>query len=103
MCCTTNHIQYMKNTKESQSTTVKSTAKKRQFTGVVESVSESKTIRVRVKTQKMHKKYRKQYTESTKYAVHDEKEQAIIGNTVVFEECRPLSKSKRWRLISVIS
>tara|TARA_Y100001970_G_C14112315_1_gene791571 strand:- start:391 stop:672 length:282 start_codon:yes stop_codon:yes gene_type:complete len=93
----------MKNTKESQSTTEKSLVKKRQFTGIVESVSENKTIRVRVKTQKMHKKYKKQYTESSKYAVHDEKEQAVVGNTVLFQECRPLSKTKRWRLISVIS
>lgn len=73
----------------------------RKFTGEVVSSTEDKTIHVLVKTTKMHNKYRKQYTTDKKYAVHDEKNEAKVGNTVVFEECRPLSKTKRWRLISV--
>ncbi len=73
----------------------------RQFTGKVVKTSEDKTIRVEVQVTKMHEKYRKQYTVTKKYAVHDEKSLAKIGDNVVFQECRPLSKSKRWRLISV--
>jgi small subunit ribosomal protein S17 len=74
---------------------------KRQFTGEVVSVNENKTIHVLVQTTKLHPKYQKQYTTGKKYAVHDEKNEAALGNTVVFEECRPLSKTKRWRLVSI--
>jgi len=88
----------MKN-KEAQSTATN----KRQFTGVVLSVAENKTIHVLVKTRKMHKKYKKQYTESRKYAVHDESNTAKIGDSVIFQECRPFSKTKKWRLIQVCS
>ncbi len=74
----------------------------RQFGGEVVSVAENKTIHVLVKSIKMHPKYKKQYTTSKKYAVHDENNEAQIGNKVVFEECRPLSKTKRWHLIKVV-
>lgn len=75
---------------------------KRQFVGEVMSAASQKTIHVRVKTVKMHSKYRKQYMTSRKYAVHDEKGEAKVGDTVTFEECRPLSKTKRWRLIAIM-
>ncbi|MDP2692475.1 MAG: 30S ribosomal protein S17 [bacterium] len=74
----------------------------RQFEGEVLSVAENKTIHVRVQTRKMHPKYKKQYSTSKKYAVHDEKNIAKVGDVVSFLECRPLSKTKRWRLIKVI-
>ncbi len=74
---------------------------RRQFTGVVVSVAENKTIHVLVRERKMHKKYQKQYWVSEKYAVHDEQNAANVGDTVVFQECRPLSKTKRWRLVSI--
>lgn len=82
------------------STTQKTT---RRFEGVVTSATEDKTVHVLVKTVKMHAKYKKQYFVSKKYAVHDEKNQATVGDTVVFEECRPLSKTKRWRVTQVVS
>jgi small subunit ribosomal protein S17 len=74
----------------------------RQFEGEVVSVREDKTIHVLVKTIKMHQKYKKQYTTSKKYAVHDEKNDAKLGDLVVFQECRPLSKTKRWRLVKIV-
>lgn len=73
----------------------------RQFEGTVVSAAEDKTVRVLVKTVRMHQKYQKQYSISKKFAVHDEKNTARVGDTVVFEECRPLSKMKRWRLVSI--
>lgn len=73
----------------------------RQLEGTVISAAENKTIHVVVNTTKMHEKYRKQYVVSKKYAVHDEKGLAKEGDKVTFTECRPLSKTKRWRLISV--
>jgi small subunit ribosomal protein S17 len=75
---------------------------KRQFEGEVVSVSGSKTVSVRVDRMKIHPKYNKQYKQSTKFAVHDEKGIAKVGNIVVIEECRPLSKSKRWFLVSIV-
>lgn len=74
----------------------------RQFTGEVVRAGADKTISVIVRTSKMHPKYKKQYWVSKKYAVHDEKDAAAVGDTVVFQECRPLSKTKRWRLITVM-
>lgn len=79
-----------------------SQAMHRRFEGEVVKISGEKTVSVLVKTRKMHSKYQKQYTESKKYAVHDEKNAAAVGDAVVFEECRPLSKNKRWRLVSVV-
>ena len=75
---------------------------KRQFIGEVMSVAEKKTVHVLVSSLKMHSKYRKQYTERKKYAVHDEKGEAKVGDEVLFIECRPLSKTKRWRLFRVL-
>ena len=58
----------------------------RSFEGEVTSVKEDKTIHVLVSMKKMHAKYRKQYAVSKKYAVHDEKNSAKLGDVVVFEE-----------------
>lgn len=81
----------------------KTTAPHRRFTGEVVSTKEQKTIHVVVDSIKTHAKYNKQYTRSKKYAVHDESGKAKVGDTVLFEECRPLSKTKRWTLVNVIS
>lgn len=74
---------------------------KRKFEGEVVSDAREKTISVLVKTAKMHPKYKKQYITSKKYAVHDEKGRAKKGDVVSFIECRPISKTKRWTLLSV--
>jgi small subunit ribosomal protein S17 len=73
----------------------------RTFTGLVVSARMTKTIVVRVDTMKMNTKYQKKYRVSKKYHVHDEKNEAKMGETVTFVECRPLSKTKRWRLVSI--
>lgn len=74
----------------------------RTFTGVVTSNAMLKTITVRVDEMKMNAKYQKKYRVSRKFHVHDEKALAKVGDTVKFVECRPLSKTKRWRLAEVI-
>jgi small subunit ribosomal protein S17 len=74
----------------------------RTFTGLVTSVAMAKTITVRVDVMKMNAKYQKKYRVSKKYHVHDEKGEAKAGDTVKFVECRPLSKTKRWRLVEVV-
>ncbi len=75
-------------------------AHKRIFSGEVVSTAMNKTIVVRVDSVKTHPKYGKQYTRSKKYHVHDEKGSSVVGTTVNFIECRPLSKTKRWRILT---
>lgn len=75
---------------------------KRRFEGEVVGANAAKTIHVTVKTIKMHPKYHKQYMTAEKYPVHDEHGRAGVGDFVVFEECRPLSKTKRWTLVTIL-
>jgi small subunit ribosomal protein S17 len=75
-------------------------AHKRIFSGEVVSTAMNKTIVVRVDSVKTHPKYGKQYTRSKKYHVHDEKGVSVVGTVVNFIECRPLSKTKRWRILT---
>ncbi|MDP3836872.1 MAG: 30S ribosomal protein S17 [bacterium] len=71
----------------------------KRFNGVVVSAKGDKTAVVRIDSTKVNQKYKKRYTVSQKYHVHDEKNISKEGDKVTFIECRPLSKNKRWRLI----
>lgn len=71
----------------------------RKFKGTVVSDKMSKTIVVKVDAFKMHSKLKKRYKVSSKYKVHDEKDQFKTGDVVNFVECRPLSKDKKWRVV----
>src|SRR2546422_423762 len=61
-----------------------------------------KTIVVRVERRLVHARYGKVITRSKKFYVHDEKNEAGVGDKVAIEETRPLSKLKRWRLVQII-
>jgi small subunit ribosomal protein S17 len=69
---------------------------KRILTGVVVSDKADKTVTVRVERRVMHPVYKKFITRSKKYAAHDETNASKTGDSVRIEECRPISKSKRW-------
>ena len=71
--------------------------------GVVVSDKMDKTITVRVTRATRHPVYNKMMKSSSKFKAHDEKETAKIGDTVRIAETRPMSKTKRWRLVEVIS
>ncbi|MCX6784905.1 MAG: 30S ribosomal protein S17 [Candidatus Komeilibacteria bacterium] len=79
-----------------------SNIQRRKFTGVVLACKMQKTIVVVVDRLVWNQKYKKQYQQKTKFMVDDAKGQAQVGQTVVIEECRPLSKLKRWRLVSIV-
>lgn len=79
--------------------TTKGVLIRKKFQGVVVSDKNDKTIVVKVDSVKIHPKYKKRFTMSKKYKVHDEKNQFKVDDKVNFEECRPLSKDKRWRVI----
>lgn len=70
--------------------------------GVVSSDKTDKTIVVTVHTRKTHPLYRKQYTVTSKYMAHDEKNEAQIGDKVSIVETRPLSARKRYTLLQII-
>jgi small subunit ribosomal protein S17 len=69
--------------------------------GTVVSKSGDKSIVVRVERRVKHPLYGKTVKMEKKYQVHDEKNVAVIGDKVKITETRPLSRTKRWRLVSV--
>ncbi len=71
----------------------------KKFTGSVVSDKNDKTLVVSVESVKVHPKYKKRYTVSKRYKVHDEKNKYKIGDKVSFIECRPISKDKKWRIL----
>ncbi len=70
--------------------------------GLVVSNAMQKTVTVAVNRKVKHGMYGKFVQVTKKFHVHDEKEECGVGDTVKIMETRPLSKSKRWRLIEII-
>ena len=69
---------------------------------VVTSNKMNKTIVIEAKFKDKHPNYGKFVQKTKKYHAHDEKNEANVGDTVLIMETRPLSKTKRWRLVSII-
>ena len=74
----------------------------KKLTGFVSSDVADKTITVTVVRRQTHPIYGKQYTVTTKYAAHDEKNEAHVGDKVEISEIRPVSKRKSWKLDRVL-
>lgn len=74
----------------------------RNLTGEVVSAKSDKTITVRVDRRIAHPIYKKQFTSSKKFRVHDEKSQANQGDVVEITSVKPISKTKTWNLVKVI-
>jgi small subunit ribosomal protein S17 len=70
--------------------------------GEVISNKMTKTIIVRVERRFPHPRFKKVVTGYKKFCAHDEKGEAKVGDRVRIEETRPLSKTKRWRLVEVV-
>lgn len=70
--------------------------------GVVSSNKMDKTITVTVERKVKHPLYGKFLKKSTKFHAHDEKNECSIGDTVKIMESRPMSKTKRWRLVEIV-
>lgn len=70
--------------------------------GKVVSNKMQKSIVVAIERRVPHPKYKKYYTRTTKFMVHDEQQQASVGDVVKIMETRPLSKRKRWRLVEIL-
>jgi small subunit ribosomal protein S17 len=72
---------------------------RRRLQGTVVSSRMDKTVVVRVERLKAHPLYRKVMRLHRKYMAHDQGNEARIGDEVVIEECRPLSRHKRWQIV----
>ena len=73
---------------------------KRVMQGVVVSDKMDKTVTVKVEHRIMHPLYKKFIRRSKKYAAHDENNACKIGDTVSIRECRPISKHKKWEVLT---
>ena len=70
--------------------------------GVVTSIMGDKSIVVTIRERKHHPKYGKMVNSTKKFHVHDEENTANVGDTVRIMETRPLSATKRWRLVEIV-
>lgn len=75
---------------------------KRKIQGVVVSDRMRKTVVVEVERVKEHPKYKRRFKVHKRYKAHDEKGEFHIGDTVVIEESAPISKDKKWKVISKV-
>ena len=87
---------------EKQEEQKKRTNRRKTLEGVVVSDKMDKTITVVVERLEMHRRYKKYVRRKTKMKAHDEKGEARVGDRVRLSETRPMSKTKRWRLLEVV-
>lgn len=88
---------------DTQATTASAVVKlKKEKVGVVVSNKMQKTIIVAVNRKEKHPIYGKFINKTSKFAAHDERGEAGIGDTVRIQETRPLSKTKRWRIVEIL-
>lgn len=78
------------------------TSRARSIVGRVLSSKMDKTISVAVERRVRHPVYQKYIKRTTKLFAHDEQNECREGDTVMIEECRPLSRHKSWRLVQVL-
>jgi small subunit ribosomal protein S17 len=78
------------------------TTNKRKLRGVVVGDKMQKTRVVEISRFKKHPKYLKYYKTTARFKAHDEKNEYKVGDNVVIEETRPLSKEKRWKIVSKV-
>jgi small subunit ribosomal protein S17 len=76
---------------------------KKQLTGNIISNKMQKTVVVRVERLKEHPKYKRRYRVRKNYKAHVEEANYLPGDKVVIEECRPLSKDKKWKVIKKLA
>jgi len=72
---------------------------KKRLKGTVVSNKMQKTVVVEVERVKEHPKYKRRYKVHKKYKAHYDKGEYHVGDKVIIEECRPISKDKKWRVV----
>ncbi len=99
---TTNQTETAATQAESADRQASARGNRKERIGEVISNKMAKTIIVRVERRFPHPRFKKVVTGYKKFYAHDEKSEAKVGDRVRIEETRPLSKTKRWRLVSVV-
>jgi small subunit ribosomal protein S17 len=89
-------------TQQSAATTQRPAHRRQQKIGRVVSNKMDKTIVVVVESLKKHRIYKRTYKQTKRFKAHDEENVCQIGDMVRIEESRPLSKTKRWRLVEIV-
>jgi len=74
----------------------------RRFQGTVVSSKMNDTAIVTIVGKKTHPKYKKRYKVTRRFSCHNKDNKFKEGEVVIFEECRPMSKTKRWRILSKV-
>ena len=75
-------------------------SKSQQFTGIVDKKSGHKTVSVVIERYVKHPRYQKYYKSRKKYAVHDESDKVQVGEKVTIQSTRPISKSKKFKIVN---
>lgn len=75
---------------------------KKKLQGIIISDKMQKTVVVEVERVKEHPKYKRRFKIHKKYKAHDEKQEYHLGDKVIIEETSPISKDKKWKVISKI-
>jgi len=75
---------------------------KKTLKGIVVSDKMQKTVVVEVERVKEHPKYKRRFKVHKKYKAHDQNQEFHVGDNVIIEECPPISKDKKWKVISKI-
>ncbi len=83
-------------------TTIQERGTRKERIGLVTSTAMDKTITVAVERLVQHRLYKKGIKRTKKFKAHDERNECNVGDTVRIRESRPLSKTKRWRLIEIV-
>ncbi len=78
-------------------------SKRQEKVGIVTSNKMQKTVVVTVERQIMHPMYKRVVRRSKNFLAHDGKSECRVGDTVRIEETRPLSRSKRWRVVQIVA
>ena len=81
---------------------MQNTNKRRTMMGLVVSNKMDKTVVVKVERKFIHPKFKKVVKSSQKFSAHDEKNECSPGDFICISETRPLSKTKRWRLMEIV-
>lgn len=92
----------MTDTDSTEQPSLEQAKRSRTLQGSVVSNKMNKSITVLVERRELHPLYKKYISRSTKFHAHDEDNTCNIGDTVVIESCRPLSKLKSWRLLNIV-
>jgi len=76
---------------------------KKQLKGKIVSNKMKKTVVIEVESIKKNQKYNRRYKCQKNYKAHDEKGECKIGDEALIEECRPISKDKKWRVVKIMA